>query len=301
MKKITQEEFVRRASKMNGNKYDYSKSVYIRAKEKIIITCKIHGDFLQDAWSHLQGFGCSACSNNLKLDTKQFIKKAIKKHGNEYDYSKSIYKSRYEKVIIKCHRHGEFLQSPSNHLHGQGCPICYGTPRKSSEEFIKNANQQHGKLYDYSKINYSTAHVPINIVCKIHGDFFQTPHNHLKGHGCPVCNSSRGELQIETWLKNNNIYFERQKTFDNLRNPKTNKKLHFDFYIPSKNILIEYDGEQHFNCISHKKYKMTMTDLKNNRYRDKLKTIWARNNKRRLLRIPYTEFSNIDMILKEKL
>ena len=123
----------------------------------------------------------------------------------------------------------------------------------------------------------------------------------MKGHGCPVCNSSRGELQIETWLKNNNIYFERQKTFDNLRNPKTNKKLHFDFYIPSKNILIEYDGEQHFNCISHKKYKMTMTDLKNNRYRDKLKTIWARNNKRRLLRIPYTEFSNIDMILKEKL
>lgn len=297
MKKMTQEEFVKRASKMHGNKYDYSKSVYVGAKKKVIITCKLHGDFLQEAWSHLQGFGCSACSNNLKLNTSQFIEKAIQKYGDRYDYSKSIYKNRYKKVIITCNKHGKFLQSPSNHLHGQGCPSCHGTFKKSSKNFIKDAIKKHGNIYDYSKINYSAAHSKVNIICKIHGDFFQTPHNHLKGHGCPMCHSSRGELQIEKCLKNIHISYERQKTFDDLRNPTTNKKLPFDFFIPSKNMLIEYDGEQHFRCINHGGHKMTMKDLKNNQRRDKLKTQWAMKNTFQLLRIPYTEFSNINAIL----
>lgn len=301
MKKKTQKEFIETASEKHGNKYDYSKSIYNGAKKKIIIICKRHGEFLQNAWSHLQGFGCPSCSNNLKLTTSQFIARAVKKHGHKYDYSKSVYKNRYKKINIKCKIHGSFFQTPLNHWYGQGCPKCYGTFKKSSKEFIKDAIQKHGNTYDYSKINYLTSHSPINILCKIHGNFFQTPHNHLKGHGCPRCNSSRGELQIEQWLKNNNIYYERQKTFNDLKNPKTNKKLPFDFYIPSKNILVEYDGEQHFKLINHKNYKMNTKDLKNNKFRDRIKTDYAIHKNIKLLRISYKKFSNIDLILNKEI
>jgi hypothetical protein len=298
MRKLTTKDFIARASKTHGNKYDYSKSIYSGVKEKIVITCNKHGDFRQSAGAHLQGFGCKSCSNNLKLTTQEFIKRAKEIHGNKYDYSKSEYKNRYEKITIGCKIHGYFFQSPVNHLYGeQGCPVCYGNFKKSSKDFIENAIQQHGDLYDYSKVDYSSAHSDITITCKIHGDFLQTPHNHLKGHGCPICNSSRGELKIEKWLKDNHVNYIRQKTFDDLRNPKTNKKLPFDFFIPLKNILIEYDGEQHFKCIHHGRHKMTNRELKNNQRRDSLKTKWAKNNQVQLLRIPYTEFSNIGTIL----
>lgn len=302
MKKKTQEEFINAASKKHNNKYDYSKSIYNGCKKKVIIICKKHGEFLQEAWSHLKGFGCSACSNNLKSNTPQFISQAIQKHGNEYDYSKSTYKNKNKKLDIICKIHGVFSQTPTNHLSGQGCPACYGTFKKSSVEFIADAIKKHGNIYDYSHINYSTAHSPVNIICKIHGKFSQTPHNHLKGHGCPSCCSSWGETRIEQWLKMNNIQYERQKTFSNLKNPKTSYPLKFDFYVSSKNLLIEYDGEQHFKLGSiFGKHQITIKNLRDIKYRDKIKTKYAKHNKIRLLRIPYTEFPKIHAILNEKI
>lgn len=59
-----------------------------------------------------------------KLTNEAFINKALKVHGNKYDYSKSEYKGSGINVCISCKKHGGFWQTPANHNRGQGCPKC---------------------------------------------------------------------------------------------------------------------------------------------------------------------------------
>ena len=122
-----------------------------------------------------------------KKTTVEFINEARKVHGEKYDYSKVEYRNNREKVIIICPEHGEFLQSPEKHLSGQGCPACGGTKKNTTDIFIEKARKVHGEKYDYSKVEYTTNKKKVCIICPEHGEFWQDPHNHLKGKGCPVC------------------------------------------------------------------------------------------------------------------
>jgi hypothetical protein len=128
---------------------------------------------------------------NGKKTTEQFIKEAREIHGDKYDYSKVDYVNKKNKVCIICHEHGEFYQLPNNHLKGRGCPVCSGNKKKTTEEFIKEAQKVHGDKYDYSKTNYVNARIKVCIICPIHGEFYQTSNNHLKGRGCPYCNGTK--------------------------------------------------------------------------------------------------------------
>jgi len=90
------ENFIKKAKKIHGDKYNYSKTNYKRAIKKITIICPIHGDFKQTPNSHLYGYGCKKCATDYnrqltKSNTKEFIKKAKKIHGNKYDYSMTNY------------------------------------------------------------------------------------------------------------------------------------------------------------------------------------------------------------------
>ena len=124
--KLTLKEFIELANKTHGlGKYNYSKVKYINAKENVIIICPQHGEFSQRASHHLNGHGCPACSGNKKLTTEKFIEKANKKQGiGTYDYSEVNYINAKTEVTIICLKHGRFFQRPSNHLSGDGCPIC---------------------------------------------------------------------------------------------------------------------------------------------------------------------------------
>ena len=108
-------------------------------------------------------------------------------HGEEYDYSNSIYKGSHSLVEIICSKHGVFTQEASNHLQGKGCNKCYGKVAYSNKSFIKKANEVHKNLYDYSFINYQNNYSKVVIGCNVHGQFLQTPGNHLAGQGCPSC------------------------------------------------------------------------------------------------------------------
>jgi hypothetical protein len=134
----------------------------------------------------------------------------------------------------------------------------------------------------------------------MHGEFTQYPYSHIAGNGCPKCNASKGELKIHSVLKNMKVSYQSQKTFDDCVNPYTGRKLKFDFYIPSKNLLIEYDGRQHFLISQLGKYKMTKYDLAGNQFRDSIKTEYARKNNIELLRIPYVQQGYIENILESK-
>ena len=122
--KLSTEDFINKARTIHGYKYDYSKVVYKRMNEKVCIICPEHGEFIQTAGNHLAGNGCPTCAGVIKITTEDFIRDAIKVHGNKYNYSKSNYVNYTTKVCIICPEHGEFWQLPFSHLNGSGCPIC---------------------------------------------------------------------------------------------------------------------------------------------------------------------------------
>ena len=196
-------QFITKAKLVHGDKYDYSKVNYTNSKTKVCIICPEHGEFWQIATEHLQGHGCPYCYGNAKTTTEEFITKAKLVHGDKYDYSKVKYKNNREKIIIICPIHGTFIQSPKNHLNGQGCPICgkvirYKNVKKTTNEFVEKAKKIHGDKYDYSKVEYKGCNEQVCIICPEHGEFWQTPHNHLSGCGCKQCNISKRQNNENT-------------------------------------------------------------------------------------------------------
>ena len=201
MKSGTTEEFIKKARKVHGDRYDYSRVDYFNSKTKVCIICPKHGEFWQLPYAHLMGQGCPMCGRERSVsvrtsNTNEFMAKAREVHGDKYDYSRVEYISNSTKVAIVCPKHGEFWQMPSNHLSGQGCPMC-GNERISSikasntAEFVDKARKVHGDKYDYSKVEYVRCMEKIHIICPKHGEFWQLPYAHLMGQGCPRCGKEK--------------------------------------------------------------------------------------------------------------
>jgi len=138
--KLPLSEFIKRSNEIHNNKYDYSKVNYEYVKDKIEIICPEHGSFIQRAQDHLNGHGCTKC-NSLWKSTEQFIKDAIKTHGDRYDYSKVEYKNKNSNITIICKKHGEFKQIAQNHLKGCNCPKC--TCSKIEDEVMRFLNKHN--------------------------------------------------------------------------------------------------------------------------------------------------------------
>jgi very-short-patch-repair endonuclease len=194
---------------------------------------------------------------NKPLTTIQFIERAVRVHGDIFDYSKCEYVDMSTKIIITCKKHNiEFTQTPINHLHGPiGCPICNKNirPRIRRERFIKKVNKK----------------------------------NMIIG--------SVGETLIGYWLNQYSIEYEKQKTFIGCKNRRS---LRYDFYLPNQNVLIEYDGRQHFKSVEcfGGENEFIITQLN-----DKIKSEYAEKNNITLLRIPYTERKNLSEVLKNNI
>jgi hypothetical protein len=190
-KKLTTEEFIERARKVHGDRYDYSLVEYKGTKNKVRIICKDHGIFEQTPDKHLFGRGCSMCNGGIRITKSDFINKAKKIHGNKYDYSLVKYKNNITKVIIICPKHGKFRQTTHSHLQGSGCPYCAGL-NKDNNMIKEQFREVHGNMYDYSLVEYMGSHKKVKIICKKHGVFEQTPNAHyFQKQGCPKCIKNR--------------------------------------------------------------------------------------------------------------
>ncbi len=129
---------------------------------------------------------------NKRKTTNQFIKEAQVKHNNFYGYKKVFYKNNYTPITITCPVHGDFEKRPSHHLTGSGCPSCLKChKRKTTTQFIKEAQAKHNNFYGYDKAVYITNRTSITITCPVHGDFEQRPSHHLKGSGCKCCSDTK--------------------------------------------------------------------------------------------------------------
>lgn len=139
-KKLTTEEFIKRAKDVHGEKYDYSKTRYIKSNEKVTITCPIHGDFKITPNHFLSGRGCAKCSKNKQLTNDEFISRLKEIHGKKFTYEKTKYKSTHEHVIVTCVKHGDFVVTPANILRGKGCPICLESKLENEIKNLLNEN-----------------------------------------------------------------------------------------------------------------------------------------------------------------
>ena len=268
----------------------------MNSKEKVIIGCPKHGEFLMKPNDLLSGHGCPKCGGTHRHTNDEFIEKSKQIHP-EYDYSKVNYVNSMEKVIIGCPKHGEFLMKPAHLLSSHGCPKCgrelvAKKNLSSTEDFITQAKQIRPE-YDYSKVNYVNAREKVIIGCPKHGEFLMIPNSLLSGYGCPRCSESKGERAIRTWLENQKINFSDQHRFYDL------KSYPYDFYLPEYNLVIEYNGIQHYEVkdFFHRKNG----DFEGQLMRDHIKKDYAEKNGYDLLVIPYWEFKNIDKVLSEKL
>ncbi len=191
-KKVTTQDFISRAREVHGDRYDYSKSVYVSATTPMTIICPEHGEFQQRPVNHTMGRGCRDCAGNKPLTIAKFIERANAKHRNRYDYSQVAFEGVENKVTIICPEHGPFEQRVMVHLKGFNCPKC-GREQvadklsHSLERFISDAIAAHGDKYDYTEVEYVNALSNVKIVCPVHGPFLQKPANHVRGVGCSKC------------------------------------------------------------------------------------------------------------------
>lgn len=179
--------FIQKAVEIHGNTYGYSKVEYVNNNTKVILTCRTHKDFEQIPNNHIRGGGCPACSHTKVPTTEEWVAKAKRVHENRYDYTKSNYTGARKALEVTCPVHGVYQVRADHHLSGVGCIKCSGNYSPNTEEFIEKARNVHGDKYDYSKVIYKNNKEIIEIVCGLHGSFFQTPTNHLSFKGCPRC------------------------------------------------------------------------------------------------------------------
>lgn len=243
-----------------------------------------------------------------------FLSRATTKHGSTYNYSDIPDVFTYKDLVpILCSLHGVFHQKARTHAAGSGCPQCahitrsdsvYEKVRHTKDQFVKKAQAIHGCYYDYTNTIYAAQMKKVTIRCPEHGEFTLVANNHVHGIGCAACKRSRGETAIENWLIKNGLVYETQKSFPDLVMPdvvKITNRLKYDFYLPYYNMIIEYDGKQHFEPVRFRGIDPAEAQRLHDRTikSDRVKDAYATANGIRLLRISYKQYADLDRILSE--
>ena len=262
---------------------------YINAHTKILHKCNICGNTWK-ATPHdiLRGTSCPTCFGTPKKTTEQY-KTELKSINSNIEVLEE-YKSNKTKILHKCKICGyEWKVIPSSILLRASCPACSGNKQKTTEEYKEELKSKNPNIICLEE--YINNHTKILHKCLVCGNTWKiTPRNALIGVGCPKCNFSHGERNIENFLLENKISFIPQKRFSDC---KDKKPLPFDFYLPEKNIAIEYQGIQHYKPV---KAFGGEEQLHLQRHHDWLKRKYCKSNNITLITISYKE--NVKNVLK---
>ena len=272
-----------------GDKFDLSKVKYSTTSDLITIGCPNHGEVKVAAGQFKRSkYGCPYCGGTKNLTQEMFLNLIPESHKDEYDLSKTIYKTRQEYIIVICKEHGKFSLKADNFIIGQGCPKCRYIKSANSNrgdilDILESFRITHNNKYTYEEIEpfKSRLSTKIKIFCPDHGPFIQPIDRHYNGHGCPICKSSKGELKVIKILEKFNIEYINEYSFKDLRKSGSIKPLRFDFYLPKYNVCIEFDGRHHFEEIE------TREKLEDVLHRDNLKNDYCKINNIKLLRLNY--------------
>lgn len=252
-------DFITKSNIKHINKYNYSKTIVANYKDKVIIICKNHGEFIQQASHHLRGNGCPTCAIDYRAslrrnDENDIINRFISIHGYTYDYSKSKYMGIHKSIEIICKHHGSFFQQPNDHINGTGCPRCVVLRGSSNiHKFIEQARLIHQHMYGYDQTTYINNHTKVKIECNDHGIFEVTPQNHLtRSSGCPKCANIRRSksktLPISEIINIANVVHHNKYVYnwDNYKNTSSkisiNCPIHGEFLQKVQNHIFSKQG-----------------------------------------------------------
>ena len=320
----TKDMFISELQDIYGDLYDYSSVIYKNRKTKVTLFCKKHSlSFQRTPANLLKGYGCPCCNKelgrtykntveadyiperrNLRWDTDRFIKESEYVFGKgTFDYSKCHYvNSKTPVTLIHVSTGKEFSVRPTEHLR-------HHAYRDTDSKYYEGTTDEQ-KIYYYadcvrreltSKVYIPMQHVEsykrFKCICPIHGEFFTDLINIHKGVGCPDCTpkgESLGERAVRRYLQQKGIEYIQEYTIRDKRYFDTFARI--DFYVPGKNMFIEFQGEQHYNIavskITHNSRRWQQQKKRDNHLR-----AYSESKGISLVEIPYTYRNNVSVFL----
>lgn len=291
----TTDQFKKEIYEIFGDEYEVIGS-YTGNKNKIEMKHNKCGKIYKTACPHdilVKHTTCPWCAGRITT-----LEALIEKLPSQFSYI-SEFKNWKTKCKFKCNKcNKEFFQAPSYITNGRGCPWCAGTKNYTHNEFIEILKEKYDDINEYEFLNeykntntiLSLKHDKCGCVSNIKAEWF------MSGQRCKNCftKNSTGEKFIENFLLVNNIKYEKEKQFFQFIS-KNSQPYKYDFYLENFNLIIEFDGEQHFKPWG--KNIKNLKNLKNNIENDKIKNNFIIENNLKLLRIHYSELKNIKKIL----
>ena len=284
----THEQYLDELRKINSNIEPIEQ--YIGANIPILHRCLIDGyEWSAQPNNMLNGYGCPKCSQRFRRTHDYYVKEVFEINPNIEVLG--VFSGLQTPILHKCKIHNiEWMAYPEFILKGCGCSMCGDDKIK---EKLGKTHEQY--VQELKEINpdvevvgiYINSITPILHKCLIDGyEWYTAPTTMLNGCGCPQCNESSGERHVRLWLDNNRIEYIREKSFNDCIDIKP---LPFDFYLPDYNVVIEYQGQQHYRPVEifggEKAFERQQKH-------DNIKREYCKNNNIRLLEIPY--FKNVD-------
>ena len=301
-KELTLDTFKCKMHELYGDKYAFVWSDFKNKQSMIRFTCKEHGEQRRSVTGLLDGKGCAYC--NGKFYPPDWIKNARAVHGEKYEYDESRPpRTTSDYIRYKCPVHGWQESRYGCHVQqGCGCALCAGVQNKLPAEdrkqiWIKKCRERFPGKFSYRDAVYINNDTPVKIYCKEHHITFETtPDTHLRGSGaCPLCTRSVGEVEIFKWLSEHAIPFETQKVIPNENMFCKRHYLTVDFYLPDLNMIIEMNGEQHYQYVEH--FHTKVWTLEDQQIRDDTLRAYCKTHRINLLEIKYDEIDCIPKIL----
>lgn len=200
--------------------YSLEKVLYVSSSSKIICICPLHGQFKTTPNKLLSGTKCAECAGSVKVkDINDFlIRNKNKKNILKYSYDNSVYYGNGKKMTVTCKTHGDFEIKPNNLLNGQGCPKCSkNCPYVDFEDFLeRNKNNLFLRNKDIDKTSFINSKSKLKIKCHIHGNYYMSAWNLLKGCDCSKCSKCYKPKDIIDFLETNSDNINLNKyTFEN--------------------------------------------------------------------------------------
>lgn len=279
-----------------------TKEEYKKFNTKNKVKCPKGHVYEQNLNDLFQGHGCKKCASKMNGEKQKLDYEYVKNKIDELGFIllSNEYHNVEEKIEVKCKKCGNIFYPTFHNLSsGSGCPKCFNDIRGKSSLIPYEERFKYVRSFGYDiitpKHEYKNGDSDVILKCD-KGHLYKCKlHDFYNGNRCPKCNQSKGEIRIRRYLENNNITYNEQYKFEDC---KAQRKLPFDFYLPNYNLIIEYDGKQHFEISSFFGNIDSFIGIK---VRDTIKNIYCEKNNITLIRIPYWGYDDIENILNEKI
>jgi len=300
-KRKTHEEFEKQIYDMYKGEYQCT-SKYINGKTHIIMKHTCGNEYPVLPTNFLKGYKCPYCSKRPKI-TEEIFEKRVKEAHNGRIIPVDKYISIHKKIKflhLDCNR--TFFAEPNNVIDGYGCPYCANNRKKSIEEIKELTISITDGEYECISNSYENNKEKLifnHLNCG--NKYLARWANFTQGYRCPYCsdsNNSKGTKIIEKFLKTNGYKYVREKEYDDLVNEETNRHFRFDFFVPKFNLIIEFDGEQHFHSTGAFFPQEKVDKIK---FFDSIKNKYCEDNSINLIRYDYIQLKNNELknLLKE--